>query len=98
MVYKLSVVKTSGGDYLVNHYLKAQNIECPDFTNAMIQVLGYSKEMPEVFEKEPVMVGLSEEEQQIIMKTRELVLEKRVLICQIAENNFSHQKILNTSY
>ena len=78
MTLKLSVVKTSGGNYLVNGYYKSPDIRVPDFPEVISQMCKYASKFPEIFEQEPVLRDLSKSEETAIENFRNLVLEKRV--------------------
>ena len=80
MVYGLSVVKASSGEYLVNHYRKIPDKQVPDFAAVMSQLCEYARapQAPEIFKDEPTMRDLSETEERAIGDFREMVLEKIV--------------------
>ena len=81
MAYRLSVVRASDGDYLVNHYRKTQDTRLSDFAAVVNQLFVYARN-PEIFEDEPVLRDLSSEEEKAIENIRNLVLEQRVLVQQ----------------
>ncbi len=78
-MYRLSVVRTHEGSYLLNFYGKAEDTRLPDFASVISDVCDNSNN-PEMFEREPALIGLSETETRAIQKVRSLVLEQRVSV------------------
>ena len=61
MTYKISVVKTDDGKYLVNHYDKRPDKLIPTFRGVVSQLYKYAL-TPEIFIEEPVLIDLNHKE------------------------------------
>jgi len=69
--YKLTVVKTSDGEYLVNRYHKVHDIKVKNFDDVLAYIGRTDKDILEV---EPILIGLTAAELTIVRKVRSIFL------------------------
>ncbi len=76
--YRLSVVKSSTGGYLVNHYNKVPHGNAPDMDDVIIYMVRLHQRIPSALAPEPTLVGLDDNDYKRVIGVRERLLKENL--------------------